>query len=288
MQEPVNEPENELSSMPFKRGKVKDIYELDSEELLFVFTDRVSAYDVILPSTIPRKGEVLCKLAAYWFNYLKVPHHMVRVEKANRMVVRKLKMIPVECVVRGYLYGSLYERLVKGEVNLPVKPISAAKLPEPYFDPTTKSDVKDEPVTVDQIVDEGWLDTEEITALKDSSLNVYKKMSERADKAGFILADLKLEFGFDDESNIVLADSIGPDEFRLWPKENYSPGKNQESYDKQLIRDWLSKVGYKKMLDEARKAGQPTPRPPDLPEGLTDETSKRYVIAYERLTGLKL
>jgi phosphoribosylaminoimidazole-succinocarboxamide synthase len=288
MQEHVNEPENQLSSMPFKRGKVKDIYELDSEELLFVFTDRVSAYDIVLPSTIPRKGEVLCKLAAYWFNYLKVPHHMVRVENANRMIVRKLKMIPVECVVRGYLYGSLYERLVKGEISLPVKPINATKLPEPYFDPTTKSDVKDEPVTVDQIVDEGWLDMKEITALKDSGLSIYKKMSERADKAGFILADLKLEFGFDDESNIVLADSIGPDEFRLWPKENYAPGKNQESYDKQLIRDWLSKVGFKKILDEARKAGQPTPRPPDLPKALIDETSKRYVIAYERLTGLKL
>ncbi len=288
MQEQVDEPESELSSVPFKRGKVKDIYELDGEKLLFVFTDRVSAYDIVLPSTIPRKGEVLCKLAAYWFNYLKVPHHMVRVENANRMVVRKLKMIPVECVVRGYLYGSLYERLAKGEVNLPVKPINAAKLPEPYFDPTTKSDVKDEPVSVDQIVDEGWLDTEEITALKDSSVSIYKKMSERADKAGFILADLKLEFGFDKDSNIVLADSIGPDEFRLWPKENYFPGKNQESYDKQLIRDWLSKVGYKKTLDEARKAGQPIPRPPDLPKDLIDETSKRYVIAYERLTGLKL
>ena len=288
MQEHVTEPQNELSSMPFKRGKVKDIYELDSEELLFVFTDRVSAYDVVLPSTIPRKGEVLCKLAAYWFNYLEVPHHMVRVENTNRMVVQKLKMIPVECVVRGYLYGSLYERLVRGEVNLPVKPINAAKLPEPFFDPTTKSDVKDESVTVDQIVDEGWLDPEEITALKESSFSIYRKMSERADKAGFILADLKLEFGFDDESNIVLADSIGPDEFRLWPKENYSPGKNQESYDKQLIRDWLSKVGYKKTLDEARRAGQPTPRPPDLPKDLIDETTKRYVIAYERLTGLKL
>ena len=288
MQEHVSEPERELSSAPFKRGKVKDIYELDSEELLFVFTDRVSAYDIVLPSNIPRKGEVLCKLAAYWFNYLKVPHHMVRVEDANRMVVRRLKMIPVECVVRGYLYGSLYERLVKGEVNLPVKPINASKLPEPYFDPTTKSDVKDEPVTVDQIVDEGWLDLEEITALKERSVGIYKKMSERADKAGFILSDLKLEFGFDDESNIVLADSIGPDEFRLWPKENYSPGKNQESYDKQVIRDWLSKVGYKTNLDAARKAGQPTPRPPDLPKDLIDETSKRYVIAYERLTGLKL
>jgi phosphoribosylaminoimidazole-succinocarboxamide synthase len=274
--------------MPFKRGKVKDIYELNGEQLLFLFTDRVSAYDIVLPSTIPRKGEVLCKLAAYWFNYLKVPHHMVRIEDANRMVVRKLKMIPVECVVRGYLYGSLYERLVKGEVSLPVQPVNATKLPEPYFDPTTKSDMKDEAVTVEQILDEGWLDAEEMTALKNRSISIYKKMSDRADKAGFILADLKLEFGFDDESNIVLADSIGPDEFRIWPKENYSQGKSQESYDKQLIRDWLSKAGYKKTLDEARKAGLTTPRPPDLPKDLIDETSKRYVIAYERFTGLKL
>jgi phosphoribosylaminoimidazole-succinocarboxamide synthase len=202
--------------------------------------------------------------------------------------VRKLKMIPVECVVRGYLYGSLYERMARGEVDLPVKLINATKLPEPYFDPTTKSDVKDEPVTIDQIVDEGWLDEDEITELKDRSTSIYEKMSERADKAGFILADLKLEFGFDEKSNIVLADSIGPDEFRLWPKENYSPGKNQESYDKQPIRDWLSKVGYREALDKARKSGQPIPRPPDLPVELISETSKRYVVAYERLTGLKL
>src|SRR5438128_8213074 len=166
MQEHVNEPENEVSPAPFKRGKVKDIYELGNEEFLFVFTDRVSAYDIVLPSTIPRKGEVLCKLAAYWFNYLKVPHHMVRVENANRMIVQKLKMIPVECVVRGYLYGSLYERLVKGEVNLSVKPINATKLPEPYFDPTTKSDEKDEPLTVDQDQAEGRFDTEELTAVR--------------------------------------------------------------------------------------------------------------------------
>src|SRR5437879_9445187 len=151
MQEHVHKPENELSSVPFKRGKVKDIYELTNEELLFIFTDRVSAYDVVLPSTIPRKGEVLAKLAAFWFNNLNTPHHMVRLEDANRMVVRKLKMIPVEAVVRGYLYGSLYERLTKGEISLPVEPILAAKLPEPCFDPTTKSDVKDEPVTVEQI-----------------------------------------------------------------------------------------------------------------------------------------
>ena len=282
-QEPVD-----IHSKPFKRGKVKDVYELANNQLLFVFTDRVSAYDVVLPSTIPRKGEVLCKLAAYWFDYLKVPNHMVRIEDSNRMIVRRLKMIPVECVVRGYLYGSLYERLTKGEISLPVQSILAAKLPEPYFDPTTKSEVKDEPVTLQQVEDEGWLDQEQIRVVKNTTLDIYRKMVERADKARFILADLKLEFGFDREENLVLADSIGPDEFRLWPKSEYTPGKTQESYDKQPIRDWLGSVGYKKTLDEARREGRPTPRPPDLPHDLVQEISRRYIFAYERLTGLKL
>ncbi len=284
----VSTPEPEFVMKPFKRGKVKDVYELDEDHLVFIFTDRVSAYDIVLPSTIPRKGEVLCKLAAYWFDYLKVPNHMVRLMDETRMVVKKLKMIPVECVVRGYLYGSLFERLSKGEIHLPVDRVLAAKLPEPTFDPTTKSDVKDEPITPEQVVDEGWLDREQMDALRDMSLDIYRKMSEKADKAGFILADLKLEFGFDEDENILLADSIGPDEFRLWPRSEYAPGKTQESYDKQPIRDWLSKVGYKKSLDEARKLGQPTPRPPDLPVELINEVSKRYVVAYERLTGLKL
>jgi phosphoribosylaminoimidazole-succinocarboxamide synthase len=278
----------EARSKPFKRGKVKDVYELDDDQLVFVFTDRVSAYDIVLPSTIPRKGEVLCKLAAYWFDYLKVPNHMVRLMDETRMVVKRLKMIPVECVVRGYLYGSLFERLSKGEIHLPVDRVLAAELPEPIFDPTTKSDVKDEPITPEQVVDEGWLDREQMDALKDMSLDIYRKMNEKADRAGFILADLKLEFGFDEEENILLADSIGPDEFRLWPKTEYAPGKTQESYDKQPIRDWLSKVGYKKSLDDARKQGLPSPHPPDLPAELISEISKRYVVAYERLTGLKL
>jgi len=275
-------------SAPFKRGKVKDVYDIGHDQLLFIFTDRVSSYDVVLPSTIPRKGEVLCKLAAFWFDNLNTPHHMVRVEDTNRMVVKKLKMIPVEAVVRGYLYGSLYERLTKGEISLPVEPVLAAKLREPYFDPTTKSEVKDEPVTVEQIEEEGWLDSKQLETVRSKTLEIYSNIFARAEKAGFILADLKLEFGFDKQENIVLADSIGPDEFRLWPKADYSPGKTQESYDKQPIRDWLGKVGYKKMLDEARKEGRPTPRPPDLPADLIQETSRRYIIAYERLTGLKL
>jgi phosphoribosylaminoimidazole-succinocarboxamide synthase len=283
MQESMENP-----STPFKRGKVKDVYDLGHDQLLFIFTDRVSAYDVVLPSTVPRKGEVLCKLAKFWFDYIKVPNHMLRVENTNRMVVRKLKMIPVEAVVRGYLYGNLYERVKKSQISLPIEPVLAVKLPEPYFDPTTKSDVKDEPVTLEQIEEEGWLDEKQLDEVRRRTVEIYQKMSERADTAGFILADLKLEFGFDKQENIILADSIGPDEFRLWPKNEYSPGKTQESYDKQPIRDWLGKVGYKKTLDEARKEGRPTPRPPDLPADLVAETSRRYIVAYERLTGLKL
>ncbi|HZD11969.1 MAG TPA: phosphoribosylaminoimidazolesuccinocarboxamide synthase, partial [Candidatus Binatus sp.] len=166
--------------------------------------------------------------------------------------------------------------------------IMASKLPEPIFDPTTKSDVKDEPITMDQILDEGWLSQEQLEELKKKSLHVYLKISERADKAGFILADLKLEFGFNKEEEIILADSIGPDEFRLWPKDQYKPGRSQESYDKQPVRDWLSKVGYKKTLDKARSEGLPVPHPPTLPPDLVQETSRRYIEAYERLTGKKL
>ena len=278
-----------LEQSPYKRGKVKDIYDLGNGRLVFLFTDRVSAYDIVLPTIIPRKGEVLCKLAAYWFDHLGVPNHMIEVTGPNRMMVRQLKMIPVECVVRGYLYGSLYDRVQKGEVHLANQSlVMASKLSEPTFDPTTKSDIKDEPITMDQILDEGWLSQEQLEELRTKSLNIYKKVTERADQAGFILADLKLEFGFDKEENIILADSIGPDEFRLWPKDHYQPGKSQESYDKQPIRDWLSKVGYKKTLDKARVEGEPVPPPPKLPDELVQETSRRYVLAYEKLTGQKL
>ncbi|TMI43137.1 phosphoribosylaminoimidazolesuccinocarboxamide synthase [Candidatus Bathyarchaeota archaeon] len=278
----------DLDQAPFKRGKVKDIYDRGNGRLLFLFTDRISAYDIVLPTEIPRKGEVLCKLAAFWFDHLKVPNHMVEMTGKNRMMVRQLKMIPVECVVRGYLYGSLYDRLLKGEVKLPVEPVMAQKLPQPTFDPTTKSDVKDEPITMEQILDEGWLSTDQLEELRAKSLSIYRTISERAEGAGFILADLKLEFGFDEEENIILADSIGPDEFRLWPKERYRPGQVQESYDKQPVRDWLSRIGYKKTLDKARSEGQPVPSPPKLPADLVQEISKRYILAYERLTGHKL
>jgi len=271
-----------------RSGKVKDIYDLDDEHLLFHFTNRVSAFDVILPSLIPRKGEVLCRLGAYWFETLGVRNHMVRLDGNDKMVVKKLKMFPVESVVRGYLYGSLYERFRAGEVSVRSVDEMAAELPEPYFDPTTKSDVKDVPITESEIVEQGLMTAAELRRVRETSVSIYLKLRAAAKRAGFILADVKLEFGKDDQGELVLADSIGPDEFRLWPAESYVVGKTQESYDKQVIRDWLTAAGYKKSLDEARKSGSKLPVPPVLPESLISEVSGRYISAYERLTSRKL
>lgn len=270
-----------------RSGKVKDIYELDDDHLLFFFTDRVSAFDVVLPSAIPRKGEVLCKLSAFWFETLGVPNHMVSTEGTNSMIVSKMAMIPVECVVRGYLYGSLYDRLMRGEVQLPVEKVLASKLPQPYFDPTTKSEVKDEPITEGDIIWEGRMTPAELEEVRGSTLSIYDQMSRKASDSGFILADLKLEFGRRN-GKVLLGDSIGPDEFRMWPAGTYAPGKTQDSYDKQLVRDWLITAGYKEKLDRARKAGEAPPVPPRLPPELVSLVTDRYVRIYEILTGRKL
>lgn len=269
-----------------RRGKVKDIYDIGDDRLLFVFSDRVSAFDVVLPSFIPYKGEILCKFSEFWFKTLNTPNHMIKVIDKNKMVVKRLGMIPIECVVRGYLYGSFYDRLMKGEVRSNIKPELASKLPSSLFDPTTKSMEKDLPITKSEILSKGLLKKEELSWIEEKSIELYEKMAKRCEDAGFIMADVKFEFGKDDD-NILLADSLGPDEFRLWPKEKYSVGKIQESYDKQLVRDWLISVGFKKDLDEAVKKGYPLPKPPKLPDELISETTKRYISAFERITGLK-
>ena len=268
-----------------RRGKVKDIYDIGNDKLLFIFSDRISAFDVIIPSFIPNKGEILCKFSEFWFNALKIPNHMIKVIDKNKMVVKKLDMIPIECVVRGYLYGSLYERLTRGEVQLNIKPELASKLSNPIFDPTTKSMEKDLPISKNEILSRGLLNKKELSWIEEKSIELYNKMAKRCEDAGFIMADVKFEFGKD--NNILLADSLGPDEFRLWPREKYSVGKIQESYDKQLVRDWLISIGFKKDLDEAVKKGYPLPKPPKLPEELISETTKRYISAFEKITGLK-
>lgn len=271
-----------------KRGKVKDIYEVDDERLLFEFTDRISAFDVILPSTIPKKGEVLCKFTAFWFEVLNTPNHMLEVPRPNQMLVKKLQMIPIEFIVRGYLYGSLLDRILKGEVRLPIEPVQAAELPEPVFDPTTKSQEKDVPITKKDIIKNKILTEKEADLLEEICIQLYLKMKDVASKAGFIIADVKFEFGKDKEGNILLADSIGPDEFRLWPKDRYVQGRPQESFDKQLVRDWLIRIGYKKKLEDALKKGLEIPSPPSLPKELVEEVTRRYIFAYEKITGRSL
>jgi len=225
-------------------------------------------------------------MGAFWFKTLGFPHHMIRIKKPNKMIVKKCEVVPIECVVRGYLYGSFYERMKNGMIKRNVEAILASKLPDIIFDPTTKFEKKDRVISKKEVLIKGWLTEDEFEMIKKNSIGLYKKMSEIVDKAGFILADVKFEFGRDNDK-IVLVDSIGPDEFRLWSKEAYSPGNVQKAYDKQVVRDWLIEQGYKKTLDEARKIGKKIPKPPRLSEDIINEARRRYIYVFETITGEK-
>ena len=268
-------------------GKVKDIYALEDGILLFKFSDRVSAYDVKFNEDIPKKGEVLCKFAEFWFNELQTPNHFVKRKSDTEIIVKKMEMLPIECVVRGYFYGSLVNRWKNGDVKLPSGTDTrlAAKLLEPIFDPTTKAE-HDIPITKQMAIDKKLVSEEEYNWLSKTSIEIYKQMAVIAEKAEFILADLKLEFGKSDDK-IILGDSIGPDEYRLWPKADYEIGKIQEAYDKQLLRDWLTEHGYQKQFDDAR-AAEKNPIAPQIPPELINKMTERYVTSYESLTGNSL
>jgi len=265
-------------------GKVKDVYELEDGKLLFKFSNRVSAYDVKFKDEIPKKGEVLCKFAQYWFKKLDVPNHFVERKSDTEIVVRKLNMLPIECVVRGYFYGSLVSRWKDGKISFEddTQTDLAAKLPNPIFDPTTKS-VHDMPVNREEVISQKLVTNDEYDWLSEESIKIYEKMARIANDAGFILADLKLEFGKENDA-IILADSIGPDEFRLWPKDEYKIGETQQAYDKQLLRDWLTDNGYQKKFDDARSSGN-EPIAPSIPTDLISKMTQRYVTAYQKLTG---
>jgi len=268
-------------------GKVKDVYDADDGTLLFKFSDRVSAYDVKFHDPIPRKGEVLTKFTEFWFNKLPVNNHFIKSISKNEILVKKMQMIPIECVVRGYFYGSLVGRWKAGQIQIPIgsKTEIAAKLSSPLFDPTTKSE-HDEPINRQISLDRKLVTEDEYDFLESTSLQIYEQMSKIADSAGFILADLKLEFG-KLNGQITLGDSIGPDEYRMWPKQTYSVGKIQESYDKQILRDWLTANGYQQKFEDARKLGS-EPVAPSIPEEIVSKMSNRYVDSYEIITGLKL
>jgi phosphoribosylaminoimidazole-succinocarboxamide synthase len=273
-----------------RSGKVKDIYELDSGNILFHFSDRISAFDVKMATPIPKKGEVLCKFAEFWFDTLQTPNHMLKVVAKDKMEVKKLQMIPLECVVRGYFYGSFVERYKEHfgkELPSSFRPVLGSKLPEPIFDPTTKSEEHDRPIDRRRAVSSGILSDNDYDFLERTSLSLYKKMSNIVERAGFIIADVKFEFGVDEKGSILLGDSLGPDEYRLWLKSRYQPGKIQESYDKQLLRDWLIEIGFKGTIDRLAMEGK-KPEPLQISSPVVNELSRRYIFAYEQISGRRL
>jgi phosphoribosylaminoimidazole-succinocarboxamide synthase len=271
-------------------GKVRDLYETPEGRLLFVASDRISAYDWVLPTPIPDKGRILTAMSLWWFDRVSdiVPNHVVstRVPDAvarRAMVCTKLDMFPVECVVRGYLAGSgLTEYQAQASicgVNLPPGLKDGSKLPKTIFTPATKAAIgdHDENVTFDEVV--ASIGQDEAQTLRRLSISVYERAAIIAADRGLILADTKFEFGMRADGQVVLADEVlTPDSSRFWPEETWEPGHAQPSYDKQYVRDWLTspESGWDRSSGEA---------PPALPDEVVEKTRAKYVEAYERLTG---
>ncbi|MDO3684281.1 phosphoribosylaminoimidazolesuccinocarboxamide synthase [Micromonospora sp. C28ISP2-4] len=267
-------------------GKVRDVY-ADGEDLILVATDRVSIYDVVLPTPIPDKGRLLTALSLWWFEQLSdlVPNHVISAtdvpaEFAGRAIrCRRLDMVPVECVARGYLTGggfAEYQRTgsVSG-VPLPRGLVEASILPEPIFTPSTKAPKgeHDEPITYEQVVDK--VGPEVAERLRQITIDVYRRGAEIAAERGILIADTKLELGWAADGTLVLGDEVlTSDSSRFWPAESYQPGRAQFSYDKQYVRDWATSGGWDKQ-----------PPAPEVPAEVIEATRARYVEVYEKLTG---
>jgi phosphoribosylaminoimidazole-succinocarboxamide synthase len=283
------------------QGKVKDVYyedDNDNNNLVFVFSDRISAFDVNMNQEVPKKGEILCKFAKFWFDNLDVENHFIKTIDSNKMLVEHLSMIPIECVVRGYFYGSLVDRYNNNKLDMKnsqdfeilshnFDPVIASKLSEPLFDPTTKSLDHDGPISKNEIISSHILSNNDFVFLKNKSIELYLKMTKIIGLAGFLIADVKFEFGFNRKGAIILGDSLGPDEYRIWKSGDYKKGYIQESYDKQILRDWLTTIGFKKKVNDYKSANT-KPEPPQLPSSLINKISKRYILAYEMITGDKI
>jgi len=287
----------------FLRGKVRDSYDLNSH-LLIIVTDRISAFDVVLPSGIPNKGHVLNRLSSFWFRKTTdiIPNHMAEAVddihcidsylptnqkftcppylRGRSMVVKKVKRIPVECVVRGYISGSAWaEYKEHGTVSgnaMPEGLVESQELEKPIFTPTTKADKgHDEPISMEEIVKAiGRPMAEE---MEEKSLALYEYGRAYAREHGIIIADTKFEFGIDNNRLILIDEALTPDSSRFWDAELYQPGKSQPSFDKQPVRDWLEESGWNK-----------EPPGPVLPDDIIEATSKRYMQAYEKITGRQL
>ncbi|MGA6982395.1 MAG: phosphoribosylaminoimidazolesuccinocarboxamide synthase [Candidatus Sulfotelmatobacter sp.] len=278
-------------------GKVRDVYELDDERLLFVATDRISAFDYVLATGIPHKGEVLNQMSLFWFDFLSdiVANHLVTADVARypenlqkyadqlrgrSMIVRRAQMYPVECVVRGYISGSAWkEYKATGKVcgiDLPEGLRESEAFPEPIFTPSTKATSgHDENISFAKMCE--IVGNEAASTLRDLTLRVYKKAAEYARQRGIIIADTKFEFGRT-ARGITLADEVlTPDSSRFWPADKYEPGRSQESYDKQYVRDYLEEIHWNKQ-----------PPAPALPAEVARRTSEKYLDAYFQITGRKL
>ena len=280
----------------FKKGKVRDIYDV-GEHLLLIVTDRISAFDWVLPEAIPHKGICLTQISAFWFDYFKdlVPNHMItasvdefpeelkdyREELFGRsMLVKKAEVLPIECIVRGYISGSAWKSYQKDQtvcgIQLPSGMKESDQFPEPLFTPSTKAETgHDENISFEEMVN--IIGKEDAEKIKDLSLTIYKKAASYARKKGIIIADTKFEFGKIDDQIILVDEVLTPDSSRFWPADSYTPGKSQESFDKQFVRDYLSSTKWDKNSN-----------PPHLPYQVVEGTEQRYLEAYERLTESKL
>jgi phosphoribosylaminoimidazole-succinocarboxamide synthase len=279
---------------PDARGKVRDIYDLD-DRLLLVASDRISAFDVVLPDPIPYKGEVLTKLSLFWFDLLGdiVPNHLIT-EDVNRlpdmfdghlpylrgrsMIVRKAKVFPIECIVRGYLSGSgwkdYYRTGMVCGMHLPQGLVESDRLEQPIFTPSTKAEIGEHDANIgfDRMID--IVGFHEASELRRVTLEIYSRAREHAAERGIIIADTKFEFGTIDGEITLIDEVLTPDSSRFWPADEYEPGHGQPSFDKQYVRDWLESTG--------RDKASP---PPSLPAEVVEGTSRRYIQAYELITG---
>lgn len=284
---------------PFKEGKVREIYDV-GENLILVATDRISCFDVILNNIVTKKGTVLTQMSKFWFDYTSdiLPNHMVSTDvkdmpeffnqdkyNGNSMLVKKLTMLPVECIVRGYITGSGWASYVENGtvcgIKLPEGLKESDKLPEPIYTPSTKAEIgdHDENISFEQSID--YLEKEfpgkgleYATKLRDCTIALYKKCADYALSKGIIIADTKFEFGLDEDGNIVIGDEmLTPDSSRFWPADQYEPGHGQPSFDKQFARDWLKANPHDDWT---------------LPQDIVDKTIDKYLQAYELLTGKPL
>ena len=275
----------------FKRGKVRDVYDL-GDKLLIVSTDRISCFDVVLACGIPCKGKVLTGLSLFWFDFIKgiIPHHLVTADPAKypeevkkykaqllgrSMLVKKTRSLPVECVVRGYLSGSGWKEYKDKQsvcgIKLPAGLRESDKLPEVIFTPSTKADVGHD-INVDLKYVEGLVGGSITEKLKNASIAIYKKANEYALTKGIIIADTKFEFGVYNDEIILIDEVLTPDSSRFWPYDQYKPGKSQPSFDKQFVRDYLESLDWDK-----------TPPAPRLPEDIIKKTSLKYLEDYKKL-----